>query len=192
MRDARRLYDEEGDNGRAAAFHALGVMWQFIALFKLPLAEHLHMPILNLQNALVALEENNVLPILKPVARSGRADSSDARRALKGAAAGTVKRLLQAGLDRKRALKVVAKALAEQGVRPERGSGAIAGNTVRHWCEKVAEDVGRRGTAATAHDSMFTAQEIERFSECPSNQREDFALASLADFVRQIFPKYRE
>jgi hypothetical protein len=36
MRDARRLYDEEGDNGRAAAFHALGAMWQFIALFKLP------------------------------------------------------------------------------------------------------------------------------------------------------------
>jgi hypothetical protein len=112
---------------------------------------------------------------------------------LKGTAAGTVKRLLQAGLDRKRALEVVAKALTEQGVRPERGSGTITGNTVRHWCDEVAEDVGRRGTAATAYDSMFTAQEIERFYAYPSNQtREDFALASLADFVRQIFPRYGE
>jgi hypothetical protein len=128
------------------------------------------MPILNLQNALAALEKNNVSPILEPVALSGRAASSDAHRALKGAAAGTVKRLLEAGLDRKQALKVVAKALAEQGVRPERGSGAITGNTVRHWCEKVAEDEGRRGTAAMVYDSMFTAQESERFSALPSDQ----------------------
>jgi hypothetical protein len=154
MREARRLYYEGGDNGRAAALIALEAMWQFIMLFNVPLAGTLHMPILNLQNALQALEENNVLPILKPVARSGRAASSHARLTLKGKAAGKVKLLVEAGLDRRRALQVVAKTLAEQGVRPERGSGAITANTVRHWCDEVAADVGRRGTAAMAYDSM--------------------------------------
>ena len=36
LRQARRLYDKEGDNGRAAAFTALGALWQFLVLFKGP------------------------------------------------------------------------------------------------------------------------------------------------------------
>jgi hypothetical protein len=68
LREARRRYANEGDGGRAGALMALGAVWKFIVLFDLPHAECLHIPILRLQDALEALEKNNVLPILKPQA----------------------------------------------------------------------------------------------------------------------------
>jgi hypothetical protein len=102
LRRARRLYLEEGDGGRAGAFTALGAMWRFIAIFEVPHAESLQVPILHLQNALATLEKNNVLPILKPLAHGGRAVSSHAHTAFRGFVAGTVKRLLEAGCDPRR------------------------------------------------------------------------------------------
>jgi hypothetical protein len=186
LRKARRLYDQEQDGGRAAALMALGGMWQFIALFKAPLAELLHVPILNLQDALAALENNNVLPILKPVKRVGRAASSHAYTTLKGHAAGTVQRLLQVRLERRLAFRAVANALAKQGIRAERGSGAVTATTVRHWCDEVASDVGRRGTAAMMYDSMFTDIENNRFSELPPDQAQLYALGSLGAWVQEM------
>jgi hypothetical protein len=43
-REARRLFDQEGDNGRTGAFTALAAAWMFIVLFKEPLAESLQVP----------------------------------------------------------------------------------------------------------------------------------------------------
>jgi hypothetical protein len=136
------------------------------------------------------LEQNNVLPILKPVLRVGPPRSSHAHQALKGQAAATVKLLEKVGLNRQQALQAVAKELAKLGVRPERGSGTITANTVRHWCDDVAADVGRRGTAAMMCDSMFTAQQSKKFSALPSNRaRQRRACALLAHFVLSVFPK---
>jgi hypothetical protein len=151
----------------------------------------LQVPILQLQNALAALEQNNVLPILKPVTRRGRAVSSHAHTALKGFAAGTVKRLLEAGLDRKQAWTLVAKELAKKGVQSERGSGAISPNTVRHWCDEVASDVGRHETAARAHDSMFGIEENKKFASLKNAEAHSSAIASLGHYVQEIFPEPR-
>ena len=81
----------------------------------------LHMPLLKLQDALAALENNAVEPIIKPVPRKGRSVSSDARASLKGHVAGAVQRLCQAGLDQPEARRQVAKALVKLGIKPERG-----------------------------------------------------------------------
>ncbi|MGC2823657.1 MAG: hypothetical protein WA322_05400 [Pseudolabrys sp.] len=191
LREARQQYDKDADSGRAASINALGAMWRFIALFKLPLAELLHMPILKLQEALDALDQNNVLPILKPVARPGRAPSSDAYTALQGHAAGTVMRLRKLDLDPKQACTLVAKELAKLGVRPQRGANAITTDTVRHWCDVLASDVGRHGTAAMVYDSMFTVEENKRFDALPHAKAQSFALASLRQFVQEIFPQLR-
>jgi len=192
LRDARRLYDEEGDGGRAAAFTALGAMGQFIMLFKLPLAELLHMPILNLQTAMAALEENNVLPILKPVARRGRAPSSHVHATLKGHAAGTVRRLVEKGLGRREAHQTVAKLLKQLSIRPERGSGSVTATTVRNWQDEVSSDVGRRGTAAMMHDSMFSPLEQQSFSAMPQDQARRYALAELAQWIQSVFLKMQD
>jgi hypothetical protein len=186
MREARRLYDKEADDGRAAAFVAIGAMGQFIMLFKSPLAELLHVPILILQDALVALEQNNVLPILKPVPRPGRAPSSHAHATLKGHVAGTVRRLVETGLSRGDAHKAVAKQLKQLGIRPERGSGGVTATTVRNWCDEVSADVGRRGTAAMMHDSIFTQLEPQRFFTMPKDQARRHALAELTQWVQWV------
>jgi hypothetical protein len=191
LREARQQYNEDQDGGRIAAFTTLGALMQFIMLFNLPLAEYLHTPILKLLDALVGLDQNNVLPILKPVARSGRSASNPAHAALKGHVAGTVMRLRNSGLDPKTACKRVATELAKLGIRPQRGTKAISANTVRHWCDDVASDVGRGGIAAITYDSMFTDKENERLHALLPANAQSFALASLRQYVQQIFPRRR-
>jgi hypothetical protein len=189
LRSAQRLYREEGGDGRLGTCAALGALWRFVMLFKGPLAETLHEPILNLHSLLQALDNGFVGTMLKPVPRRGRVPSSDARAALKGCVAGTVQRLLRTGLNQQDANLAVAKLLTRRGVRPERGSGGeVTVDTVRHWCEEVAVDVGRRGTAATMYASMFTTAEVDRFSALPLDQARSHALDSLARFVHAIFP----
>jgi hypothetical protein len=67
LREARRR--EEGDAGRPGAFTALGALFQFIVLFKQPHAETLYVPVLKLLDALAALDNNAVEPIIKPTRR---------------------------------------------------------------------------------------------------------------------------
>jgi hypothetical protein len=148
-------------------------------------------PILKLLDALAALDQNNVLPILKPIVHPGRAASSHAYLSLQGHAAGTVMRLRKLGLDPRRAYVLVAKELANLGIRPGRGKNAITHNTVRHWCDDVASDIGRRGTAAIMYDMMFTDEENRRFRALPPARAKNFALDSLRRYVQQIFPELR-
>jgi hypothetical protein len=163
---------------------------RFITLFEAPRAEMLHMPILDLQQALAALENNNVSPMFKPVKRPGRPRSSDAREALKGCVAGIVQLLLQAGMMPADAQQLVAEELKKLDIHPDSGAGDATVTTVRHWCDIVAADVGRHGTAMTVYETMLTAIEIERFRSLPSNAtQQKFALQSLDDFVRHIFPE---
>src|SRR5262249_21866420 len=57
LREARRQFESEGDDGRAGAFTALAATWMFITLFKEPFAEDLQVPVLHLQQALALLEK---------------------------------------------------------------------------------------------------------------------------------------
>jgi hypothetical protein len=186
LRTASELFHRSEGHGRSSAIKALGATWRLIALFERPLAENLHLSILHLQDALMALDNNTVSPMLKPVPRS---TSTGVRAALRGHAAGTVARLTQAGVPQKEALAEVAKTLVEFGVGPERGPGKISARTVREWCEGVAADVGRRSNAAVVYDSMFTDGERQRFSALPSDQaRRSLALKLLTGFVLVNFP----
>jgi hypothetical protein len=191
LRQAKRQHDEEADGGRAAARTTVGSMWQFVMLFNAPLAELLHMPALNLQTALLALEDNNVVPMLKPVARHGRAPADQRFLTLQGHASGTVRRLKELGHDLVSSRKEVARVLVKLGVRPQRGPNAITANTVRHWCDEVAVDVGRSGTAAVMYDSMFTDEENRKFQTLTPIDARRHALASLKGYVHTTFPELR-
>ncbi len=155
LRRARRQYDEEADGGRHAAFTALGAMWPFVALFNSSQAESLLPPVIKL----TALDQNNVMPILKPVTRRGRAPASHGYASLQGYVAGTVIRLRNSGLPPDKAHKLVAEELTRLGARSGRGKGVITAHTVRHWCDDVAGDVGRLGGAAMMYDLMFKDEE---------------------------------
>jgi hypothetical protein len=192
LRHAWTLFQALEGSGRAGAIRALGAMWRLVMLFQQPLADNLQVPILRLQDALRTLDDNKVDPMLKPAPRSGRARSTGARAALRGHAAGTVKRLMQAGLAKTKACAQVARTLTKLGVRPERGPGQITATTIRHWCNQVAADAGRRSDAATVYDGMFTEYEHNRFLGLSSDRnRQSLAIESLEGFVRAVLPEMR-
>jgi hypothetical protein len=188
LRDARRQFEQEGDAGRAAAFTALGALWQFVALFEKPKAETLAIPILRLQDALASLDKNSVEPIVKPTRRQGRGGSSHVDLALIGHAAGTVRRLVAIGLNPSDAREEVAAQLHRLGIRAKRGSGNVTAGTVRNWCNEVSSDVSRNGTAAQVYDTMFTDAEERRFLTLSKADAKRFALGSLSYWVQSMFP----
>ena len=163
LRRALELFQQSDSGGRAGAVKALGATWRFVALFKQPFAERLFVPLLLLQDALQTLDKNNVSPMLSPVRRSGRASSTGARAALRGYAAGTVERLVRAGVPMPQARALVAGTLVKLGVRPERTSGQITERTVRLWYKEVA--AGRPDPGSIVYDGMFTDDELKRFSD---------------------------
>ena len=190
LREARKEFEQEADNGRQGACTALSAFWQFITLFEKPLEETLHVPILRLHDALAGLDEGRTEPIVKAVRRRGGAPSSDAYDSIKGDAVATVQLLQLAGLTRDDARRVVAKQLSKLGVRPERGSGPVTATTLRNWADKVSSDFGRHSTAAMVHDDKLTPEEKERF--LASKDRKQFALQLLATYVRSISPGQRK
>jgi hypothetical protein len=188
LREARQQFESEGDGGRRGAFTALAATWMFIVLFEGTRSESLQVPILCLQDALASLEKGLVLPIVRPARRRGRPPSSEMRAHLRGLAAGTVRRLMQTGLNRQDAFRAVAERLSQLEVQPERGAGRVTPDTVRHWYDEVAADVGRHGTEARMFDSMFAADEDSRLSALPPVQARSHALACLAGWVQATFP----
>jgi hypothetical protein len=192
LRQARQQYDEATDGGRVAAFTALGGLSHFVMLFNSSPAKPLFMPINNLIDALAALEKNNVKPILKPVPRRGRAPSSHAYESLVGHAAATVTRLRNSGILPEEAHDFVAKELDKLGVRSMRGSGSMTANTIRHWCDEVASDASRLGTAAMMYDFMFTDIENRKFKALSlASSAKICAKNSLQVYVYETFPELR-
>ena len=192
LREARRQFEQEGDAGRLGAFTALGALWQFVVLFEKPSSQSLQTPILRLQDALVSLDKNSVLPIVAPTKRRGRGESSHAHLALKGHVAGTVRRLISLGAGQADALEKVAAMLRRLGVRAERGSGQVTARTIRNWCNEVSTDVSRKGTAAQVFHDMFADAEEKRFASLSQADARRFALVSLSSWVERLFPELKK
>jgi hypothetical protein len=192
LREARRQFEQEGDAGRSGAYTALGALWQFIVLFEKANSETLQTPILRLQDALVSLDNNSVLPIVARTRRRGRGGSSQTHLALKGHVAGTVRRLVNLGVRQPDAQQKVAALLQRLGARAERGPGHVTAATVRNWCNEVASDVSRKGTAALVYDDLFSDAEEQRFVTLSNAEARDFALACLTNWVQWLFPELRK
>ena len=137
LRDAKALFESSGNGGRAGTTAALRAVWMFLARFRAA-RDGLHVPLLDLASALMALNANNVVPILKPSPRSGRAYDSPKRQALVGFAAGAVEQLRWTGMSPAEAHRAVAAELLKSGVKPARGTGPIRARTVRDWCDRVS------------------------------------------------------
>ena len=191
-RDASHELDDQraSDIDRQSFFSALGAFWSFITLFRGPLAENLHAPILRLQNALLMLDRGQTDPILEPARRSGRGFSSEAHASLRANAAVTVRLLQQAGLTRDDAHTAVASELRRLGVRSERGSGTVKATTVRNWCDEVAR-AGRDATVSRMYEHKFARQQA-MLSEIPKDQVRQSALDELAYWIGKLFPELRK
>jgi hypothetical protein len=140
LRCASRLYAEKDFSDRPATLVALNASWRFIMRFQSAIDEGLHLPMLNLSSALLALNNNVVAPILKPTTtpKGGRAVDPPDRQVLIGIAVGTVDRLRLTRMPVLEARITVAAELAKLGFMPARGGGRITARTVGQWCERVS------------------------------------------------------
>jgi len=176
LRNARRRFETEEDAGRGGVVQALETIILFLVIFEPVRAGGMLFPLISLCNALSALEDNNVLPLLKPKRRSAPSPSSDAYNALKGNAVFTVRRLIAMGMTPLQARKAVAHTLTEAGVRPARrgaygGTQSVTERTIRKWQEDINADVGFRTTAAQSLRAKETAHLLDFFSPFGLDQR---------------------
>jgi hypothetical protein len=178
LREIRPLYQnaETIEDRRRAICVALAFYCRFIQLFRKPLEEGLYVPILHLNDALVALNDNLVLPILQPIPKKGRSESSDVHNALKGLVAATVTYLCENGFRTPDAHKALAQWLNKLGVRSERGSGDITPGTVRYWCAEVSK-LGETSTATAAimRNKMLAESERKRLAAAAKNATPKYA-----------------
>jgi hypothetical protein len=126
-------------HGRLGAVVALSAAWRFFTRFEPVLMETLHVPLMSLHGALLALDQNNVEPILKPKKRTGRAASSPRRYALIGIAVGAARRLEWTGLAPMEANQAIATKLNALGIKSTRGKGGVTADTLRRWREGINE-----------------------------------------------------
>jgi hypothetical protein len=203
LRFARGLPPGE-TNGRPSVLVALGAAWRFLMQFAPVLAETLHVPLMGLHSALLALNENNVEPILRPSKRTGRAASSPRRYALIGIAVGAARRLEWTGLSPKDANKAVATKLNALGVKPTRGKGGVTPDTLRRWRDKInevqplvrslpqvlrselsAEDLGWINAAVNA-ESMMTEKPRAQIAALAVAEARRFVLLALEKAISEM------
>jgi hypothetical protein len=160
LHEANQQFIEGEDAGRLGVIAAVSTTIEFLSFFES--TTDLRQPLIALLSAVMSLDDGNVPPLLKPHPRPGRRPASAARESDKALAAGTVHRLCQTGLDINEAFEKVAKVCRKAGLKPGRKGAKdsrgqepeITGRTVRGWCEKIAEDVGRHLQAAQTFDRL--------------------------------------
>jgi hypothetical protein len=142
LRFAKRLYQDPQSSDRLATLVSLDAAWQFLFWFDPVLKEGLHLPLSNLVSALIALNDNNVAPILSPTPKptGGRSPDSPDRLGLIGIAVGTVDRLLWTKMPSGEARRLVAAELVKLGIKPARGTRRIGARTIKEWCDRLSAD----------------------------------------------------
>lgn len=203
LRFARGLPPGE-THGRLGAVVALRAAWGFLMQFEPALAESLHVPLMSLHSALLALNENNIEPILKPITRTGRATSSPRRYALIGITVGTTQRLEWTGLSPADANKAVATRLNALSIKPTRGKNGVTADTLRRWREQMnaarpllrslpqllqselsAEDLGWVNAALNA-ESMLTEMWRAKIAALTPADARRFVLLALENSISQM------
>ena len=199
LRHARDLSLGE-PHGRQGAVVALHALWGFLTRFEPVRAESLHVPLMSLSSALLALDDNNVEPILEPTKRTGRAASSPRHSALIGIAVGASRQLEWTGLSQEDANIAVATKLNALGIKPARGKGGVTANTMRRWREMIDETRPLRSVSQlelSAKDRgwitadinarlMLTEEERVKLAALAEGDAPRFILASLEASVREM------
>jgi hypothetical protein len=155
LREAERRFHEGKNAGRDGVIQAVEITIKFLLMYFPHFASGgLCIPLGELVDALMSLDDGLVVPLLKPAQRpnGGRVRAPAFRDCDKGTAAFTVTKLIATGVPRDEAWEKVAQVFRKAGVKPDRGSKPITARTVRGWCEQVEADVRRRGQAAQTFD----------------------------------------
>jgi hypothetical protein len=154
LREAQTAF--VGGSHLDGVYSALVAIYAFVSLFRAAGTEGLMVPLMELESALWALDEGVTEPLLRPVrrAKAGRPKASQLRQEFLGTVAYTVQQLREVGYSLPEAHQVVADELNSLGAKPDRGSDRFTARTIRDWCERVSEDVGRHLPAAQRYTQL--------------------------------------
>jgi hypothetical protein len=184
---ATELYQAEPNAGREGVIHSVETVLKFLSVFAPVISLSLHAPLAVLFDALMTLDEGKVLPLLRPVKKSGRARASAMRESLMGVVVFHVDRLTETGMPAEAARKAVSRTLKNLGISPARGRASITARTIRGWCERVRADVGRHGEAAQAYDGLIAADPKDRATDgLPPTELRTALLGRLAEMAKKI------
>lgn len=173
-----------GGKDRQAAIQVVRGASRFIARFERDADADLTASFLSLESALMALDKGVVEPLLKRTGSRGRGWNSMDREFVMSAAVMTVHHLQWAGLRAGEAHKAVAHILHKAGFRAALGSRSVDERTVRYWCAKVAEDVGRHTQLARFVDSMLCDKDRATIEATPPQIARKRSLGVLERFVK--------
>jgi hypothetical protein len=181
--DAKQLFET---NGREGVIHALECVLKFLEKSTVVRSDGLHAPLAGLFDALMALDDGRVLPLLKPAKKTGRARASAMRESLIGAVVYTVDRLIETGMGADAAYEAVARKLNSLGITPARGAKPTILRTIRGWCERTHADVGRHGEAAQTYDGLLSTHPRGAADGLPPRQVRAALLDQLAEMAKRI------
>lgn len=160
LRVAQRSYKTGEHGGRAGACGALLTVQMMLGHFAMFDGKDLTTPLEALFNALVALNNNNQLPMLKPIPKPGSPLPSHIRTMVEGLAIATVERLLEVGQPLDVACKMVADILVQHGVKGLKSKDVISARTVKNWKQRAAEDVAMQSLLANMKETFVAAREL--------------------------------
>lgn len=160
LRNAHRNYKTGEYAGRTGACAALLTVQMLLGHFEMFDGRDLTTPLEALFNALIALNNNNQLPILKPVAKPGSPPPSNIRTMIEGLAIATVDRLLELDQPLDVACQMVADILVQHDVKALKSKKAISARTVKNWKQRAAEDVAMQTMLANMRGVFAAAREF--------------------------------
>jgi hypothetical protein len=188
LREANRRFLDVNDSGRDGTIHAIEAMIKFLSRFAPVLNESLHVPLANLMNAMMSLDDGAVAPMLKPIRHRGQARASAFRESMIGAAAFAAKSLIDAGHSKSEAYSFVARTLDAVSMKASRGRfPSITASTVHKWHDNVAADIDYKGEAAKSFRELAVDPAA---SPAPGTSKEDACeffgrhLAHVAPLIR--------
>jgi len=173
-----------GGKDREAAIQVVRGASRFIARFERDTDADLTASFLSLESALMALDHGVVEPLLKRTGSRGRGWNSMDREFVIGAAVMTVHHLQWIGLGAGEAHSAVAHILRRVGFRAALGSRPVDERTVRYWCAKVAEDVGRHTELGNFVHSMLDEKDRTAYQGMPPQIARKRSLGALECFVK--------
>lgn len=189
LRIGLEQYRSGENGGRDGAVLSLHIIAHVLVGHKVIRDEGLLVPLIALANALDALAQNNILPLVRPPRRSGRAASSDLGSAIQAQAVCTVLRLQEFGVKPAAACELVAAVVKRTGLKPSRIGSPVAdqvpsitGRTIRNWRERAAAGNADTLTAAV---QMFSEKQID-LDHLSKEQAQEKLLENLG-YVISIF-----
>jgi hypothetical protein len=179
MTDANLQFRNGKDGGRAGVIKALDMAIAFLCLFE-PLQEDgLLDPLVNLDNALRALDHNNVQPLLVPRRRHSRSPASEFRIIIQSLSIYVSDSLIALGVPQREACKRVAKVLEKKGIKSNGSSGSVSERTIRGWRERASKELTKDTSLAKSLRATRESDPLRSITDKPNTASEKMILMIL-------------